>query len=51
MSIRESSTVLVLEVKGGRGNITNQDCMIINLEISRGIDWRCDDFGDYNKNG
>lgn len=39
---------MVLKVEGGRGNI-KQACIIINLEIIRGIDWIGDEFGDYKK--
>lgn len=49
-SIQESSIVLVLEVKGRKGSITKENCMIINLKILRRIDWRGDEIGDY-KNG
>lgn len=35
VSTQESPTVFVIEVEGGRGNMTKQDCIIINLKILR----------------
>lgn len=37
----------MLEVEGGKGNLIKEDCMIINLKMSRRIDWRGVECGDY----